>query len=72
MDYRLAIILDEVREIKEQIKTLQVDRRPEYYTLRQVAEAQGKSLRTIQRKISAGELECVNRNGQRVVHKDNI
>jgi len=73
---RQEIGIDEVMrslaEIKATLAALQQDNRPEYYSIRQVAEHHGKSVRTIQRYISEGKLPVTERFGERMVHRDDV
>lgn len=65
-------IMARLDSLQRAIKELSLDARPEWYTVRQVADHRGKSVRTIQRKISAGEIPVTPRHGERMIHRDDI
>ena len=65
-------IHDQLAELKLIVKGLAIDRRPEWYTLQQVADERECSLRAIQRHIAEGKLKAVTRGGKRWVHRDDV
>lgn len=65
-------ILARIAELQQAVAELGEDRRPEWYTIQQVADSRGQTARTIQRKIALGEIEVVRRHGRRMIHRDHI
>lgn len=49
-------VMAKLDRLQATVASLAVDNRPEWYTIRQVAEKRGKHIRTIQRKIAKGEI----------------
>lgn len=73
---RQAFGFDDIKRkldgIEAILSEMQTDNRPEWYSIRQVAEKRGKSVRTIQRHIAAGKLPVTERYGERMIHRDHV
>lgn len=65
-------VMARLDDLQSSIARLAADNRPEWYTIRQVADHRGKSVRTIQRKIARGEIKVTERHGERMIHRDDI
>lgn len=65
-------IIATLERIEKRLETIETDRRPEWYTLQQAADAWGCDLRTVQRQIADGLIDHTTVRGKRMIHRDNI
>ncbi len=64
---QLLALIDEVAALRRAVEQVQIQPRPDWMTVRQYAVSIGRHIRTVNRRIAEGQLECKAIGGERMV-----